>query len=360
MSARAAAALALAARRGVAGRLRRVHSLPDAAAASRRRTSRPGTRVAICYNGLAHVPAGRAGRGAEGMPRRHHRRAASIPTISCNTARCCCRRARLSRARRRNSRSRRNSRLTPPSDGAIYLTVRLSYIREEQTCSTPALRPTPSESLYRRLGGYDAHRRIRRRLMPRLYNDPTLWVYWKGKSVDSRRKGEQLLVDFLVRRVRRPGILCRPRHEVVASGPRDHAAGMGNHLATHRRHLRCARGARTRTGGCHGGHGELEMGHRGGAVPGGSRIRTCAHGPVAAGTVRLPSETARTRPAPAASATGRQAARRDFRGPVGPDPARHHRAAGARAVLGHAARRTVTMSRRRRSRSIWRCSNGAA
>lgn len=33
--------------------------------------------------------------------------------------------------------------------------------------------------------------------MPRLYADPTLWVYWKGKSQDSRRKGEQLLVDFL-------------------------------------------------------------------------------------------------------------------------------------------------------------------
>lgn len=53
------------------------------------------------------------------------------------------------------------------------------------------------EPLYKRLGGYDAIAAFVADLMPRLYNDPTLWVYWKGKSVDSRRKGEQLLVDFL-------------------------------------------------------------------------------------------------------------------------------------------------------------------
>lgn len=53
------------------------------------------------------------------------------------------------------------------------------------------------ESLYKRLGGYDAIAAFVADLMPRLYDDPTLWVYWKGKSVDSRRRGEQLLVDFL-------------------------------------------------------------------------------------------------------------------------------------------------------------------
>lgn len=53
------------------------------------------------------------------------------------------------------------------------------------------------ETLYKRLGGYDAIAAAVADLMPRLYNDPTLWIYWKGKSVDSRRKGEQLLVDFL-------------------------------------------------------------------------------------------------------------------------------------------------------------------
>ena len=33
------------------------------------------------------------------------------------------------------------------------------------------------ESLYRRLGGYDALAAFVAELMPRLYNDPTLWVY---------------------------------------------------------------------------------------------------------------------------------------------------------------------------------------
>ena len=54
-----------------------------------------------------------------------------------------------------------------------------------------------SQSLYKRLGGYDAIAAFVADLMPRLYGDPTLWVYWKGKSLDSRRRGEQLLVDFL-------------------------------------------------------------------------------------------------------------------------------------------------------------------
>ena len=53
------------------------------------------------------------------------------------------------------------------------------------------------QTLYQRLGGYDAIAAFVADLMPRLYGDPTLWVYWKGKSIDSRRKGEQLLVDFL-------------------------------------------------------------------------------------------------------------------------------------------------------------------
>jgi hemoglobin len=52
-------------------------------------------------------------------------------------------------------------------------------------------------SLYQRLGGYDAIAAAVADLMPRLRNDPKLWVYWKGKSLDSRRKGDQLLIDFL-------------------------------------------------------------------------------------------------------------------------------------------------------------------
>jgi hemoglobin len=52
-------------------------------------------------------------------------------------------------------------------------------------------------SLYTRLGGYDAIAAAVAGLMPRLRGDPKLWVYWKGKSLESRRRGDQLLIDFL-------------------------------------------------------------------------------------------------------------------------------------------------------------------
>ena len=54
-----------------------------------------------------------------------------------------------------------------------------------------------ADSLYARLGGYDAIAASVADLMPRLRNDPKLWVYWKGKSLESRRRGDQLLIDFL-------------------------------------------------------------------------------------------------------------------------------------------------------------------
>ena len=53
------------------------------------------------------------------------------------------------------------------------------------------------DSLYARLGGYDAIAAAVADLMPRLLSDPKLWVYWKGKSLQSRRRGDQLLIDFL-------------------------------------------------------------------------------------------------------------------------------------------------------------------
>jgi hemoglobin len=53
------------------------------------------------------------------------------------------------------------------------------------------------ESLYKRLGGYDTIAAFVADVMPRLRNDPTLWVYWKGQSKESRRKGDQLLVEFI-------------------------------------------------------------------------------------------------------------------------------------------------------------------
>jgi len=55
----------------------------------------------------------------------------------------------------------------------------------------------PEATLYKRLGGYDAIAAAADDLLPRLMNDPQIGVYWKGQSKDTRRKGRQLLVDFL-------------------------------------------------------------------------------------------------------------------------------------------------------------------
>lgn len=54
-----------------------------------------------------------------------------------------------------------------------------------------------AQSLYGRLGGYDVIAAFVGELMPRMQNDPKLGVYWKGKSLDSRRREDKLLIDFL-------------------------------------------------------------------------------------------------------------------------------------------------------------------
>ena len=54
------------------------------------------------------------------------------------------------------------------------------------------------QTLYLRLGGYDAIAAMTDDLLGRLLNDSLLKDYWKGKSEDSFRKDRQLIVDFLV------------------------------------------------------------------------------------------------------------------------------------------------------------------
>jgi hemoglobin len=53
------------------------------------------------------------------------------------------------------------------------------------------------QSLYTRLWGYDTLAAFVRELMPKLHYDPELGIYWKGKSLDSRRREDKFLVDFL-------------------------------------------------------------------------------------------------------------------------------------------------------------------
>jgi hemoglobin len=55
-----------------------------------------------------------------------------------------------------------------------------------------------AESLYRRLGGYDAIAAATDELLARLQGDPRLRDYWKGASDNNQRKARQLIVDFMV------------------------------------------------------------------------------------------------------------------------------------------------------------------
>jgi hemoglobin len=56
---------------------------------------------------------------------------------------------------------------------------------------------TAAESLYHRLGGYDAIAAATDDLLARLQGDPRLGGYWKGASHDNRRRARQLIVDFV-------------------------------------------------------------------------------------------------------------------------------------------------------------------
>ena len=55
-----------------------------------------------------------------------------------------------------------------------------------------------TESLYTRLGGYDAIAAATDELLARLQADPQLHDYWKGASTNNQRKARQLIVDFMV------------------------------------------------------------------------------------------------------------------------------------------------------------------
>src|SRR5215207_9319287 len=57
--------------------------------------------------------------------------------------------------------------------------------------------PSTDQSLYARLGGYDALCAASDDLLARLQADPQLGGYWKGASLDNRRRARQLIVDFM-------------------------------------------------------------------------------------------------------------------------------------------------------------------
>ena len=54
-----------------------------------------------------------------------------------------------------------------------------------------------TETLYTRLGGYDAIAAVVSDLLPRLQQDPTLSLFWARRPEDSLQRSKQLLIDFL-------------------------------------------------------------------------------------------------------------------------------------------------------------------
>ena len=61
-------------------------------------------------------------------------------------------------------------------------------------------------SLYERLGGYDALAAAVDDLLPRLQGDPQLGVYWRGQNDHTKKRGRQMLLDFLVSALGGPAI----------------------------------------------------------------------------------------------------------------------------------------------------------
>jgi hemoglobin len=59
------------------------------------------------------------------------------------------------------------------------------------------MQDTTDQSLYQRLGGYDAIAAATDDLLARLQADPQLKDYWKGASTSNRRKARQMIVDFM-------------------------------------------------------------------------------------------------------------------------------------------------------------------
>ena len=54
-----------------------------------------------------------------------------------------------------------------------------------------------SQSLYHRLGGYDAIAAVANAFLPRLQNDDKLRRFWDHRGMDGIEREKQLLIDFL-------------------------------------------------------------------------------------------------------------------------------------------------------------------
>ena len=97
-------------------------------------------------------------------------------------------------------------------------------------------------SLYQRLGGYDGIVAATDDLLARLQADPRIMDYWKGSSLEVRRRGRQLVVDFMTEAAGGPayyvGRDMKKAHEGMQIGEEDwvifmeHAEAMLDHFST--------------------------------------------------------------------------------------------------------------------------------
>jgi hemoglobin len=93
-----------------------------------------------------------------------------------------------------------------------------------------------TDTLYARLGGYDAIAAVAENLLPRLTNDAQLGRFWKNRSLDGVRREKQLLIDFLCASAGGPllyvGRDMKTSHKGMAISESDWRAFIGHLEAT--------------------------------------------------------------------------------------------------------------------------------
>ena len=83
------------------------------------------------------------------------------------------------------------------SSWLLAITIAFAALAPAYAAMPPDQSNAQGESLYKRLGGYDALAAVTNDFLGRLATDPQLGRFFKGVSVDSQKKIRQHIVDFL-------------------------------------------------------------------------------------------------------------------------------------------------------------------
>lgn len=91
---------------------------------------------------------------------------------------------------------------------------------------------TTADSLYSRLGGYDAFAALNEALFNRLKEDPEIGRFWKHRSVDSIIREKQLALEFFTAKTGGPsyyiGRSLKATHKGMGVTARDWAIFLGH------------------------------------------------------------------------------------------------------------------------------------